>query len=758
MRKCAPNISFVVLLVLCLLCVGCNTTKFVPEGKYLLNKTKIVIDDAGKGSASKVMPSELRSYLRQTPNTEVFGFWKLQLHIYNTAPADTSTLSKKRLARNAHRVGEAPEVFSEEKAAQSMAQVKKAVQNKGYFNAEVDTTMAFRNRKLNLTYRVHCGDAWTLHQCTYQFPEQNLSRIATDHRHSEIREGMIFDVSKLNAERQRIARAMRSSGCYYFDKDMLRYTADSTLGNRQVDVEMSLRDYVDDLPDSLYRRVFRKYLIRRVYFHTDYDPEYLPDSLILGESTRGDYHFTWAGRKQLLREKALIRVSEIRPGEWYSEKAVEDTYEHLNRLGIIKYVDISFDDQGDNQLDCHIVISRTKLNSVAADIEGNYSNGDWGVAAGLGYVNKNIFRGAEELSVSARGGYEWRQNGGRAIEAKANAGLKFPNSLKIQLEYNYQKRPDEFTRTIASAGLGYTIGNQQSRWKHAFSFLDISYVYLPWISDDFRTTFLRPNNLLKFSYEDHFIEAFAYGVGYSSFDKKVPYRSYGTLKMRAELAGNFLYGLSHLCHFKKNDEGAYTVFNIPYSQYAKMDFEFTYHGIFTEKHRLVMRGAIGVAVPFGNAQTIPFEKRYFAGGSNSLRGWTMRSLGPGAYKGTGDRIDYNNQAGDIRLDLNLEYRWKVWTIIELAAFTDAGNVWTIHEYNIQPHGDFRWNRFYKEIAWSYGAGLRLDLSFLILRLDFGFKLYDPSRIYTDGKQWRTATNSWRWKEDAAIHFAIGYPF
>lgn len=758
MRKCASYIRNFLGVLLCLFCSGCNTTKFVPEGKYLLNKAKIVIDDGGNGDDVKVMPSELKSYLRQKPNTEIFGFWKLQLHIYNTAPSDTTTLSKKRLARNAHRMGEAPEIFSEDKAAQSMAQVKKAVQNKGYFNAGVDTSMFIRKRKVNLTYHVHCGEAYTLHQYRYVLPEHSLRNIANDSRRSEIHEGMIFDVSKLDAERLRISRAMRNSGCYYFDKDMLRYTADSTVGNHQVDVEMSLRDYVEDLPDSLYQRVFRKYIIRRVYFHTDYDPEYMPDSLVLTQSVRGDYSFTWVGKQQFLRERALMRASEIRPGDLYSERAVEKTYEHLNQLGIIKYVDISFDDQGNNELDCHIVISRTKLNSVAADVEGNYSSGDWGVAAGLGYVNKNIFRGAEELSVSARGGYEWRQNGGRAIEAKANAGLKFPNSLKIELEYNYQKRPDEFTRTIANAGLGYTIGNQQNKWKHAFSFLDISYVYLPWISDDFRATFLRPNNLLKFSYEDHFIEAFAYGVSYSSFNKTTPHHSYGTLKMRAELAGNLLYGLSRVCHFKQNKEGAYTVFNIPFSQYAKMDMDFTYHQIFTDKHRLVMRGAIGVAIPFGNAQTIPFEKRYFSGGSNSLRGWTMRSLGPGSYKGTGNRIDYNNQAGDVRLDLNLEYRWKVWTIIELAAFTDAGNVWTINEYNTQPHGEFRWNRFYKEIAWSYGAGLRLDLSFLILRLDFGFKLYDPSRIYTDGKQWRTAANSWRWKEDAAVHFAIGYPF
>ena len=183
-----------------------------------------------------------------------------------------------------------------------------------------------------------------------------------------------------------------------------------------------------------------------------------------------------------------------------------------------------------------------------------------------------------------------------------------------------------------------------------------------------------------------------------------------------------------------------------------------YNQIFNEKHRLVYHAALGVAIPFGNAQTIPFEKRYFSGGSNSLRGWTIRSLGPGGYQSTGGRIDYNNQSGDIRLDLNLEYRFKVWSFIELAAFTDAGNIWTIRPYEAQTYGDFQWDRFYQEIAWSYGAGLRLDFTFLVFRLDFGFKLYDPSRLYHDNRAWRTAKNGLNWKEDAAVHFAIGYPF
>ncbi|MBO4621991.1 MAG: BamA/TamA family outer membrane protein, partial [Paludibacteraceae bacterium] len=208
---------------------------------------------------------------------------------------------------------------------------------------------------------------------------------------------------------------------------------------------------------------------------------------------------------------------------------------------------------------------------------------------------------------------------------------------------------------------------------------------------------------------------------------------------------------------KPNDEGQYSIFNVAYSQYVKGDFNLTWHGIINEKHRFVGHLAAGLAVPYGNAKVLPYEKRYFAGGANSVRGWAIRTLGPGTYTGSGKGRDYNYQVGDIKLETSLEYRWRVWSIIELAAFTDAGNIWTVLDYESQPGGDFT-RDFYKEIAWAYGGGIRLDFKFFIFRFDIGVKLYDPGRIFLDGKAWRTATNGLNWKDDCAMHFAIGYPF
>jgi outer membrane protein assembly factor BamA len=243
---------------------------------------------------------------------------------------------------------------------------------------------------------------------------------------------------------------------------------------------------------------------------------------------------------------------------------------------------------------------------------------------------------------------------------------------------------------------------------------------------------------------------------FSTYNRLHPDRSYLQLAVRAETAGNALYAVAKAANLHQDEDGKYSLWRIPFSQYAKGDFNFTYHGIISPKHHLVGHFGIGVAVPYLNSDVLPFEKRYFAGGANSVRGWQARTLGPGTFRGNGTSLVYDLQVGDIKLDMNLEYRFKVLSFLELAAFTDAGNIWTIRNYDTQPGGVFG-KDFYEQIAWSYGVGIRFDFSIFIFRVDFGVKLYDPGRI-KDDKQWRTAPNGLGWKDDMTFHFAIGYPF
>ena len=712
------------IALLAVLLASCNATKFVPQDKYLLNKVRVkCVDD------KNVSTGDLSNYVRQKQNTEIFGFWKLQLHVYNTAPLDTTTKARARAARNAKKMGEAPIIYDEEMTEASMQQIRQQMNNMGYFLAEVDTQLRFKKRKVEVTYLVTAHQPYYVRNYEVDIPIPEISAIARDER-CKVHPAEQFSTANLDAERERITTALRNQGYYYFEKSILEYTADSSLNTHQVDIRLHLAPYVYQLDSAELQRMNTRYSIREVNYTQDFP---------------------------FLRKGALRRASRIRAGERYAEWRVERTYARMNALPPVKYVDIAFTPVGDTLLDCNISVSRGRLNSVTAEVEGTYSAGDWGIAAGLRYANKNIFRGAEVLTVGARASYEWRANGGRAIEARADAGLRFPSNVAVAIGYNYQQRPEEYTRTIANASLSYQIPRKPgSRWTHEFNLVDINYIYVPWMSEAFKRQFIDRSSVLKASYEDHFIVDWSYTGSFSTYNPRFPNRSYLQFALRVETAGNFLYGLSELFHFPKNKDGAYMIGNIPFAQYAKGDFNFTYHGIIAPKHHLVTHIGFGAAVPYLNAKVIPFEKRYFGGGANGVRGWQARTLGPGTFRNTGNKMAYDLQVGDIHLEMNLEYRFKVLKFLELAAFTDAGNIWTIYNYDSQPGGVFS-SDFYKQIAWSYGAGLRFDLSVMVFRIDFGVKLYDPSRIDL-GTQWRTAPHGLCWKDDMTFHFAIGYPF
>lgn len=710
------------LLLICF--SSCNTTKFVPQDECLLYKAHVkCVDD------KTVSTGDLRNYLRQRQNTEILGFWKLQLHVYNTAPTDTTTKSKARLARNAKKMGEAPVIYDEELTAISMQQLRQQMNNMGYFNAEVDTVKQVKDRKVDLTYVITAHEPYRIRSYEVDIPNDAIRAIAEDER-CVIKSGERFSTQALDEERQRITTELHNRGYFYVEKSMFEFTADSSLLTHEVDLRIHPAPYVMHLDSATLARLRTRYYINEVNFKMD---------------------------KPFLRNSTLRRASRIKTGDRYAEWRVERTYARMNALAPVKYVDVAFTPAGDSLLDCAITISRGRLNSIAAEVEGTYSAGDWGVGAGINYSNKNIFKGAEVLSLGARASYEWRANGGRAIEAKGEVGLLFPSNVKLNLAFNYQQRPDEYTRTIANAGLSYTVPRKpRSHWTHQFNLIDINYIYVPWMSADFKKQFIDKSSVLKASYEDHFILDWSYLGTYSTYDQRNPNRSYVQLALRVETAGNALYALSKVA-LKPNEDGQYALWKIPFAQYAKGDINFTYHGIINPKHHMVTHFGLGVAMPYLNATILPFEKRYFGGGANGIRGWQARTLGPGAFRNTKGGYSYDLQVGDIKLDMNLEYRFKVLSFLELAAFLDAGNIWTIRDYEDQPGGVFKWDQFYKQIAWSYGLGIRFDLSIFIFRVDFGVKLHDPSRI-AEGKEWRTVPNGLCWTDDMTFHFAIGHPF
>jgi len=379
-----------------------------------------------------------------------------------------------------------------------------------------------------------------------------------------------------------------------------------------------------------------------------------------------------------------------------------------------------------------------------------------------------LFNGSEMLQAKFRGAYEAiSTKASDYIELGGEINLTLPEFKAPFLKTSFKQRVDattefrtayqimtrpEFERTIASMGVRYNWSHQKLR--QTFDVLDLSYTYMPWVSHDFDSVYLSPTSYLKYSYEDHFILRSGYTFSYSSVPFGSVSRDYHTWKGSFESAGNLLYAGYLLAGAPKDANGFYKIGNINFSQYLRGELEYAKSVTLNSRSRLAYRAGIGLAYPYGNSTILPFEKRFFSGGANSVRGWSVRTLGPGSYSNPGSTINFMNQSGDMKLDLSMEYRGKLISVFEGALFADAGNIWTLKYYSGQPGGQFKFDSFYKQIACSVGAGIRLAFDYFLIRVDAGMKVYDPSADQAD--HWRIRhIDNW---DDFALHFAVGYPF
>ena len=767
------GILYTILLYLALSLASCSATKFVPDGSYLLDEVKIHTDN------KEIKPSDMRLYVRQNPNSKWFSTIKTQLYVYNWSGRD----STKWFNRFLRKIGDAPVIYNESDAIRSQEEIAKAVQNLGYMGASVKRTTKTKKKKLKLFYEITSGKPYIVRTLKYDISDKKIAEyLRNDSTQSMLREGMLFDVNVLDAERQRITDYLLCNGYYKFNKDYITYTADTARNTHQVDLTLHLlpyKTYVGDTPKEHFQ-----YKINKINFITDYDV--LQSSALSSIEINDSLHYNgfpiYYKDKLYLRPKVLVDNLRFASGDLYDERNVQKTYTYFGRLSALKYTNIRFFEtqNGDStQLNCYVMLTKSKHKSISFELEGTNSAGDLGAAASVSFQHRNLFRGSETFMVKFRGAYEaisGLQPGYKNhnyTEYGVETSINFPNFLfpfltsdfkrrikattEFGLQYNYQLRP-EFSRTIASASWSYK-WMQKQKIQHRIDLLDISYLYLPWISYQFQEDYInkdKDNYILKYNYENRLIVRMGYNYSYNSaggalVNNTITTNSY-SIRAGFESAGNILYGISKMINMRKNKDGEYAILGIPYAQYLKGDFDFAKNIIIDHRNSLAFHAGIGIAVPYGNAKVVPFEKRYFSGGANSVRGWSVRNLGPGSFAGDGN---FMNQSGDIKLDASIEYRTRLFWKFRGAAFIDAGNIWTIREYENQPGGVFEFDKFYKQIAVAYGLGLRLDLDFFVLRFDGGMKAINPK--YKKAKE-RYPIIHPRFSRDFAFHFAVGYPF
>lgn len=731
-----------------LLLASCSVSRFVPEGEYLLDKVSIQSDS----SALKTGPLEL--YVRQHPNGRWFNLWRVPMLPYMLSGTD----STKHWNRFMWRIGEKPVIADMEQAEQCRSDIQAAVRGLGYLDADVELQPRHHKRKVMMHYQVHPGSRYHVEDIRRVYHDSLAASVLAAHEDETLlHRGMDFDLNVLDAERSRINTLLQNNGFYQFNPEFLRYEADTLQRDHSGSVSLILDPFrtstnTTPRPHQQYRFGYVQYI---------FNNEEIP-----------------------LRASVLERANHIGEGHLYSEQAVQNTYAALGGLDAILATNINFrpDEKDSLVLNSTVSIATNKPNSLSAELEGTNSAGDLGAAASFTYSNRNLFRGSEVLSLKLRGAFEAIKgldgyDDQNYIEYSAEASLRFPDFMlpfvskdfrrsakatsELSILYDSQNRP-EFHRRVVTSAWRYRWTGRNSRMRHRVDLLDLNYVFMPWISETFRRDYLDDptsrNAILRYNYENLFIMKWGYNFSYSSRGNGLSNSNYGTnaysIRFNVETAGNLLRGFSTM-GAQRDEEGHFKIFNIAYAEYAKVDFDYAKSFRVNDRNSFALHFGLGVAVPYGNSSILPYEKRYFSGGANSVRGWSVRELGPGSFKGNDGRIDFINQTGDMKLDMNLEYRTHLFWKMDGAVFADAGNIWTLRNYEDQPGGQFHFDTFWRQIAVAYGIGLRLNFDYFILRLDGGMKAINPT--YTDARRHYPIIHP-NFGRDFTFHFAVGLPF
>ena len=734
------NRIFIFLLITALM-ASCSVTKFVPDGEYLLDKVEVKSDTKALG----VNPSEMRQYVRQRGNSRWFSAAKLPLATYSLSGRDTT----KWINRFLRSIGEAPQIYDSASTRASMEMLQSQLQNMGYLRASVDVYNKIKGKKLVTTYLLHPRMPYFINKVDYEIRDSAIAVVLNlaDSTHRGLKSGMMFNVANLDNERSRISRYLTNRGYYRFNKDFISYRADSVPGSHLINLTLVL---------DKYRSADETNLPHQVY-------------------TIGDVNFVSGNPNDSvipLRQSVLRSNSFLESGALYASDNLQGTYNHFARLGAVRYTNIAFRERDfEPVLDCDIQVSTNKPSTISFQPEGTNTAGDLGAAVSVTYQNRNIFHGSENLSIVLRGAYEAIRGlegykNTNFMEYSAEARLSFPrfiapllspsfrrrvnSSSEVSLLYDLQNRP-EFMRRVFSVAWRYKWNERNHHDRYQVDLLDLNYISMPWISDTFKKEYLdntnSRNSILRYNYENLFIMKLGFGYVYNN--------GIYAIKANVETAGNLLNLASHAFNFHKNGDGQYTFLDIAYAQYVRGMFDYTRKFVFDYSNQLVFHFGFGIAYPYGNSTILPFEKRFFSGGANSVRGWSVRSLGPGRFIGTDGRIDFINQTGDMKLDLNLEYRANLFWKFGGALFIDAGNIWTLREYEDQPGGQFKMSEFWQQLAVSYGLGIRLNFDFFVVRFDMGMKAVNPA--YEDEKDHFPIVHP-RLSRDFAFHFAVGLPF
>lgn len=795
------------------LLAACNPSKHLSDGEYLLTKNTVKVEDK-KGiefdnliytvrpitnkKFLDVFPIRASRYVNHLPKTDSLG----------NVIKDTKWMKRMRES------GEEPVLLDTNLITYSLDQIRIAMKKLGYFDAESYATIKYKNpnklhpkrHKAEVTYHVTAHEPFYIREIKYYIDIFEYKRIILKDTANRIfKVGEKYNADNLIAEQSRIVNHIRDNGYYYVSNDIVSFEIDTmdadkhrdAKGNRTLSIRI-LINFSKIKDKEIRERHAYKFYFNDVYIYPNYDITHNYNqsaSRIIYRKKKDDTRYyiiqnpvdpnTPRKNKPIpdIRPRILTDNILSKSGLPYSQSLISRSRSKLNGLKNFNYIDIEVKESVSGRdtvnktglLNTVYRLSRSKLHSIAAQLEARSDK----ASLSLTYSNKNLFRSAEYFNINIYGSLGFyiksktsEENAKFILESEEVGGeismdfrrlLFFRKTQKIEAN-NYGtlikigahfQNNSLYQRGLYNGAIVYSLA-YTSNLTHTITPIDLSVIDIKSKGEEFAQVLSLYSKDFRQKYQDNFLLSFKYGLTYTQ-PVKNPRNSF-IIRLKTESSGMLLSAICAMAKAPKNDEGKYTIGGINYGNFERAEIDLRYSYTINKNNSIATRFDFGIGIPLWNATTLPFEKSFYVGGSNSMRAWNYRSLGPGSYY-TEEKVEHDIRTGDIKLEMNLEYRGTIYKFIKYGIFVDAGNIWLSHKDEEMPNAEFSINRFYKEIGFGVGVGLRLDFNFFIIRLDAALPIYDPSQ--SPDRRWigTKTTNGVSWlNKPINLTFGIGHAF
>jgi outer membrane protein assembly factor BamA len=767
-RNRMNNKQFSYFLFFALIISSCSNTRFLPEGELLYTGAKVIVE--GKETSKKerkALKNQLKTLVRPKPNATILGL-RPKLYIYNLAGTPKKEKGFKYWLKT--KVGEPPVLYSQVDLEYNKSVLQNFTENSGYFNSRSTADSTRRGKKASAKYIVNPAKQYKIREVKFPSDSTIIAKaVAKTKLTSLLKEKDGYNLEVIKQERIRIDVRLKEKGFYYFNPDYLLIQVDSTVADHQVDLLIKVKEKTPELAETPYK-------INKIIVY--------PNFAIGNDSVKADSNavtkykdFTIIDSENLFKPRIFDRALTFKKNDLYNRTNHNLTLNRLVNFGTFKFVKNQFKvaDTTGNFLDAYYYLTPLPKKSLQLELLAKTNSANYtGTELNLNWSNRNAFRGAELLTISAFGGLEvqvsGQNNGFNVYRFGSEANLIWPRLVapfnlnspsgfipktKLTLGYEFQNRTKLYSLQTFRGSFGY-LWKESDQKEHLLNVTEITYASPQNVTALYEAKILENASLGKVI-EKQLIFGPTYSYTYTNTAqaaKKHTLYYKGTI----DLAGN-ITGLATGANVKKGD--TIKVFNVPFSQFIKIENDFRHYLKLGGESQLASRIIVGAGYTYGNSSEMPFIKQFFIGGTNSLRAFRARSIGPGSFNSAPTTVNsfLPDESGDIKLEINTEYRAKIYGLVKGALFIDAGNIWLLNENSEKPGAKFS-NKFLSELAVGTGAGLRFDFSFLILRTDLAFPIRKPS--LSEGNRWVMdkidfGSAPWR-RENLIFNIAIGYPF